>query len=940
MARPKVLLVEDNQRICTQLRSLLESAQWEVSTATTGIEGILTFNRELPHLVVVEQFLPLLSGEELIFRLRQHLSPAQLPIIVLTSSRFGMLSPSLRSQVNAICQKPLHAQQFQEAVYQAYQATQSTVKPLPIAGAQDPEQFYLAWGDLLQTSLPTLLFQLKQQQHSGMLTLTLPQGERRFAFRQGELVYAEALIPEEQLIHFLHKRLAHRLDAASLEKVVAGTGARAALQREAISRAQIVPEKELNHLYHLYIENVIIRSLFLTQGPYQFLDDNAYVQRTAAMPINVLLLLFEGVSRYYTPQKLLQVISPYHLYRCKITPLYLNQISALIPRFQNVSFAPQRLSGRTVHELLREFTPNPQLSAQLLQTLSLARLILFEGPDGTTSFTRVSETMEHSIISESTFTPLAANLEYASAAVMHTPHPHYSASSMVSPVDPSLHQLASVPIQGERFLTNGVSTGAAAIGAHPPTEMIPAVVMQQMMRASTGTPTAPHRSPTGQHAVSLGSQVALGAQAAWANNNPTLMLPRNAEHPMMLDREAHLGALAGEFPPPRSQQPPVAPPAVARNPGLQRNPSLDNTYAIPPMTSSMSSSALSASTMVTTSLTPAGPVAFSNPGLSAPTVPTNPLAAGGVPPVSYGVARTVMPTNAPGTPVSSGTPFSPLISSPVTSPVSSPAPIVSPLVVGNTGGAAPSMYQIHGASSQTGLPSVAMDATLVPQTERSWTSQLDVDVLRVQTDNYFVALDLTEGASNEDIQSAYRRYMSFYTPERIQKNSDPEVRTKAGEVLRRISQAYSVLSDPTMRQQMEMRLAQKKSQVSNRLLFAQEQFRQGEACLQQRRYHEAAVFYKRALEENSKEPVYFLRLGWSMYCQDNPDPLQRLLARTYIERALQMNPIFEDAYLYLGLIRKQEGFLEDAASLFQRILLLNPGHSDAYRLLSEVSQRK
>ncbi|TNE47541.1 MAG: DUF4388 domain-containing protein [Deltaproteobacteria bacterium] len=941
MARPKVLLVEDNQRIGSQLRALLESMQWDVYTATTGIEALLTYNRELPQLIIMEQFLPLLSGEELICRLRRQVSPAQLPIVIMTSSRFGVLSNDMRSMVNAICQKPLHAQQFRDAVQQTYQTTMGTARPRPVPGIHEPEQFYLAWGDLLQTPLPALLFQLKEQHQTGVLTLTLPQGDRRIAFQDGELVYAESLIPEEQFTHFLLKKVKQPIGKAQLDKVVAGTGARAALQREAIHRAQLLPEQELNLVYQLYLENIIIRSMFLTQGPYQFIDDVAYVKRTAAMPINVLLLLFEGVRRYYTPQKLLQALSPYHLYRCNITPLYTQQISSLIPRFQGISFSPQRLAGKTVQQLLREFTSNPQTSGQLLQTLSLARLLVFSAPDGTAGHVQVHESKEGPVLFEGALPPLGGQFERGAPASSRTPKPQGYSQAYLTPhprgmgtptphpvmhqsshtPHPVMHQSSHTPhptlrqtppTPGSPYYTEPIP-GLSQTGLYGPTlkenpvqtEMVPSVVMQQMMRERSPLP-ANVRQPTGHHHAVHESRIGAAVPGTPAHG-------RSSQTPVVMDREAHLGALAGEDPSSSEIPQPFNP--------MVRNAPAYNPYG---RSDSRSSAAIPASGYYNT--TPMAP--------PSPVVPFAPFA--------NNQAQVPISTQAPYSPVSPTHPMSPPSSpsqtySPVV-PFSPVAPLTPPSSNGHSG-SSQNMYQIHPSDSPSALSGV-QDSSSSSQPERSWTAQLALDFLQVQSENFFLVMGLKENATNEDIQLAYRRLSQTYSPEQVQRHQDPEIRTKAGEILRRVSQAYNVLTSPQARQQLEYKLQHEKSQMGNRLIFAQEQSKQGEALRKQNRFKEAAVLYKRAIEANPKEPVNYLQLGWSIYRQGSPDPLQRLLSRAYIERALQMNPIFEDAYLYLGIIRKDEGYLDEAASLFQRILLLNPGHAEAYRLLSEVSRHK
>jgi CheY-like chemotaxis protein/tetratricopeptide (TPR) repeat protein len=800
----KVLLVEDNQRISAQLSLLLESMGLQVIAATTGIECLLLYNRELPQLIIIEQFLPLLSGEELILRMRRTLDPAQLPIIMLSSSRFGQIAPSLSTQINGVCQKPLHAQQFCEMVKHTLQQTQYTAQPSPISSLKDPEQFYLAWGDLLQTPLPSLLFQLKQRQPTGVLTLSLAQGDRRFSFYRGDLVYAESLIEDEQLIVFLHKRLGNAVDLSELERLTAGTGSRAVLQREAIMRAGLITEAELSPLYQVYIENVIIRSLFLTQSPYQFLDDNAYVRRSTFAPINLLVLLFEGVRSYYTPQKLLQALSPYHLYKCIISSTYAQQIVSLVSAFPNISFAPNRLEGHTVHQLLSNFTPTPQLSAQLLQTLSIANLILFQAPDGSVGQPIISETMEGPVRIEGALTPLGGRFEsspIAGGSIGHYTIPTSGASAQLAP-NQSLNN-------ANLYRTAAPSAAEAVANA----------------RAYPMQPPASYRPPT----------AAPGAAEAVANARAYPMQPQTIH------------------------------------------------YTAPQNANNINDTDAQVMTISSTNPVSASPVSALSPTASHQVESSDP-------------------------PISS--------SSKLSNEESPSLPALS--------------------TSSEFFASLPSSSDVLPSTNDSFLQQLEKDFLRVHLEDCFTILDISESSTSEQLQEAYHRFHCLYLPEQIPNSSSGETRLKAAEILRRISQAYGILSAPQRRQQFEEKRQQNLSQIKNRLIFAQEQFNLGENALEQQKFERAAKHYQKSLETNSKEPAYYLRLGWAISRQANITPVQRLLARSYIECALRMNPIFEDAYLYLGILHREDGKIEQAAVLFQRILLLNPGHKEANRLLQEI----
>lgn len=79
----RVLLVEDDQTLQTQLAGQLKAAGYAVDTATDGEEG-LYFGEEYPiDLAVIDLGLPKLNGMEIIRRLRE--AERRFPILILTA---------------------------------------------------------------------------------------------------------------------------------------------------------------------------------------------------------------------------------------------------------------------------------------------------------------------------------------------------------------------------------------------------------------------------------------------------------------------------------------------------------------------------------------------------------------------------------------------------------------------------------------------------------------------------------------------------------------------------------------------------------------------------------------------------------------------------------------------------------------------------------------
>ena len=84
-AKPRVLIVEDEEPLTLLLRYNLEAEGYVVDSAARGDEAELMLREQIPDLVILDWMLPGLSGIELCRRLRLRPETQQLPVILLTA---------------------------------------------------------------------------------------------------------------------------------------------------------------------------------------------------------------------------------------------------------------------------------------------------------------------------------------------------------------------------------------------------------------------------------------------------------------------------------------------------------------------------------------------------------------------------------------------------------------------------------------------------------------------------------------------------------------------------------------------------------------------------------------------------------------------------------------------------------------------------------------
>lgn len=81
-SKPRVLLVDDERAITSNLAPFLERAGFEVATAADGEEALDQVDRFSPQLIVLDVLMPRLGGREVLRRLRQEGNWT--PVILLT----------------------------------------------------------------------------------------------------------------------------------------------------------------------------------------------------------------------------------------------------------------------------------------------------------------------------------------------------------------------------------------------------------------------------------------------------------------------------------------------------------------------------------------------------------------------------------------------------------------------------------------------------------------------------------------------------------------------------------------------------------------------------------------------------------------------------------------------------------------------------------------
>ena len=99
-----VLIVEDDGDIGQAVAELIEDEGYWCRHARNGIEAMAALNLERPDLLIADLVMPLMSGIDLLARMREHPSYRDIPVIAMTAANDRMLGVKLDVPV---LQKPI-----------------------------------------------------------------------------------------------------------------------------------------------------------------------------------------------------------------------------------------------------------------------------------------------------------------------------------------------------------------------------------------------------------------------------------------------------------------------------------------------------------------------------------------------------------------------------------------------------------------------------------------------------------------------------------------------------------------------------------------------------------------------------------------------------------------------------------------------------------------
>ena len=196
MDKPRILIVDDDERMRGNLKIHLESRGYSISEASNGEEGLKLARELRPDLILLDVIMPQMDGWTMIKRLRVLPQFTLLPVIFLTAK--GDTEDRIRGfrlGADDYLPKPANPKELEVRIGRALQRRQ-TVKSVTAVMEESARQSLTMnpssfRGTLQQIGIASVLTVLDMEGREGVLVIKKADDEVvRISFRNGKLIRA------------------------------------------------------------------------------------------------------------------------------------------------------------------------------------------------------------------------------------------------------------------------------------------------------------------------------------------------------------------------------------------------------------------------------------------------------------------------------------------------------------------------------------------------------------------------------------------------------------------------------------------------------------------------------------------------------------------------------------------------------------------------------
>jgi CheY-like chemotaxis protein len=118
---PSVLIVDDEERVCSKLAEQISSQGYRVICVKSGQDALDHVDRSAPDVIVLDMLLPDMEGSEVIIRLKGDSSTGRIPVLALTEAPLGRNKEDiLRNFGISLLSKPWNETELLDGIANAF----------------------------------------------------------------------------------------------------------------------------------------------------------------------------------------------------------------------------------------------------------------------------------------------------------------------------------------------------------------------------------------------------------------------------------------------------------------------------------------------------------------------------------------------------------------------------------------------------------------------------------------------------------------------------------------------------------------------------------------------------------------------------------------------------------------------------------------------------
>jgi curved DNA-binding protein CbpA len=201
----------------------------------------------------------------------------------------------------------------------------------------------------------------------------------------------------------------------------------------------------------------------------------------------------------------------------------------------------------------------------------------------------------------------------------------------------------------------------------------------------------------------------------------------------------------------------------------------------------------------------------------------------------------------------------------------------------------------------------------------------------LHTQDLYQVLGVSSGAGTDEVRRVYYALARKLHPDKFRKEA---IKAKAEKAFARITEAYSTLVNPELRQKYnEEAAAHAGNRSDNRPAdtteIARQNYRHGREHLEHGRLAEALSSLQNACDQDPTRAEYFELLGTTQA----RNPRLRKQAEENLQKAIEISPTSASAYAMLGSLYERAGLQDRAKEMYRRALQWDPENALAKKAL-------